>query len=502
MEAIIPPYFSSEDEGSKERQKFVKKFTPHIANDSPSTLYESLQLVIGPKSLQSNNYVASTNENNPNNSIVKSMKYSSSFVSGSCGSLPTARSVSESVYRSRPESSLYSTESSSSLSCPSQYQEIVSSPSLPPATLQPQIPALAPSPIMTHIFTPTALPERPIMPNFVQFPVQSGNLVYDPRLPIVNVRLPENASSIRSDGTFQGTQAITVAPLPISERSSIPSSFDHPEFSSQEFRSLLQPSHPILNQLRKHAMSSKFTMSSKSQQVMDNPDTTMNFTRLSQTNGPGELMTGSLIFGYDQTRYESQSGQAVAAQQQYSSCQSFPPPPPDPQPIQPPQQQGLTFYDQGQEMNQMTFLGESIDQDSSPFEDHPTSFEHQTSRLRASSPSIDSTSMSLAFLEEFARTCSGTTADHPPFPSNSDEKGDDFAPSDLFLFNNNIHDNNNTSSDLSTHDVNTTQFNSTQFESGTLTTEDSIEDGRSWCKKPRLDVPAVESPKQSTDSSS
>lgn len=483
----------SEDEGSKERQKFVKKFTPHIVNDSPSTLYESLQLVIGPKGLQSNNHVASTNENSPNNAIVKSMKYSSSVVSGSCGSLPTAKSVSESVYRTRPESSFYSNESSSSLSCSSQYQELVSSPSLPPTTIQPQLPVLSSSPIMTHTLTPSVIPERQIMPNFVQFPVQSGNLVFDPRLPVVNVRLPEDASSIRADGSFQVTQAIAVAPLPLLERSSIPSSFDRPEFSSQEFRSLLQPSHPILNQLRKHAMSSKFTMSSKSQQVMDNPDTAMNFTRLSQTNGPGELMTGSLIFGYDQVPSNRQLGQTVEANQQYSPCQSYP--------QSMPAQQQVAFHQQGQEMNQVTFLGESLVQDSSPFNDHSTSFEN-TSRLCASSPSIDSTSKSLAFLEEFARTYSSTTVNPPPPPSppnpNSHEKSDDFAPSDLFLFNNNVHDNNNTSSDLSAHDVNT-HFDTT-FDSETLATEDSME-GRSWYKKPRLDVP-IESPKQPTDSSS
>lgn len=485
-------FFISEDEGNKERQKFVKKFTPHIVNDSPSTLYESLQLVIGPRGLQSNNHIASTNENNPHNTIVKSMKYSSSLVSGSCGSLPTAKSVSESVYRPRPESSFYSNESSSSLSSSSQLQEIVSSPSLPPATIQPQLPVLAPPPIMTPIITPTVISERQIVPNFVQFPVQSGNLLFDPRLPIVNVRLPEDASSIRPDGTFQGTQAITVAPLPLLERSSIPSTFDHPEFSSQEFRSLLQPSHPILNQLRKHAMSSKFTMSSKSQQVMDNPDTAMNFTRFSQTNGPGELMTGSLIFGSDQVPSNSQFGQPVMADQQYPSCHSFS--------QSPPIQQQVTFHQQ--EMNQATFLGEPIVQDSSPFDDRSTSFDH-TSRLCAASPPIDTTSKSLAFLEEFARTYSSSPVNPPPHPHNSSiEKSDDFSPSDLFLFNNNLHDNNNTSSDLSTHhhhDVNI-DFNTT-YDSETVTNEDSNDGVRSWCKKPRLDIPA-ESPKQSTDSSS
>ncbi|XP_054164117.1 circadian locomoter output cycles protein kaput-like isoform X2 [Oppia nitens] len=39
-----------EDEGDKERDKFVKRFTPHIFNISPTALYESLQIVIGPRS--------------------------------------------------------------------------------------------------------------------------------------------------------------------------------------------------------------------------------------------------------------------------------------------------------------------------------------------------------------------------------------------------------------------------------------------------------------------
>lgn len=39
-----------EDEGDKEREKFVKRFTPHISNSSPTALYESLQIVIGPRS--------------------------------------------------------------------------------------------------------------------------------------------------------------------------------------------------------------------------------------------------------------------------------------------------------------------------------------------------------------------------------------------------------------------------------------------------------------------
>jgi PAS domain-containing protein len=39
-----------EDEGDKERDKFVKRFTPHITNSSPHVLYQSLQIVIGPRS--------------------------------------------------------------------------------------------------------------------------------------------------------------------------------------------------------------------------------------------------------------------------------------------------------------------------------------------------------------------------------------------------------------------------------------------------------------------
>ncbi|CAG2165671.1 unnamed protein product, partial [Oppiella nova] len=38
-----------ENEGDKERDKFVKRFTPHIYNISPTALYESLQIVIGPR---------------------------------------------------------------------------------------------------------------------------------------------------------------------------------------------------------------------------------------------------------------------------------------------------------------------------------------------------------------------------------------------------------------------------------------------------------------------
>lgn len=42
-------YDFSEQEGEKERDKFVKRFTPHIYNISPTALYESLQIVIGPR---------------------------------------------------------------------------------------------------------------------------------------------------------------------------------------------------------------------------------------------------------------------------------------------------------------------------------------------------------------------------------------------------------------------------------------------------------------------
>ena len=39
----------SPDEGDKQRDKFVKRFTPHIYNISPTALYESLQIVMGPR---------------------------------------------------------------------------------------------------------------------------------------------------------------------------------------------------------------------------------------------------------------------------------------------------------------------------------------------------------------------------------------------------------------------------------------------------------------------
>lgn len=452
-------------------------------NDSPSTLYESLQLVIGPRAL-----LNSTNENKPNNSIVKSMKYSSSLVTGS---LPTAKSVSQSVYR--PEYS-YSNDCSSSSSLisssPSQPIVAISSPSIPPQ-FQPHLPVLTPStpPIMTHIITSSVIPQQQIMPNFIQFPIHSGNLVLDPRNPVVNVRLPEDASSIREDGTFQDTQAITVAPLPLLERNSIPSSFDHPDFSSQEFRSLLQPSHPILNQLRKHAMSSKFTMSSRSQQVMDNPDRAVNFTRVSQTNGPGELMTGSLVFGCEEVS-NTQNNQHLSSNQESVNLY------------------GQSMYSSTLPVSQQKFhpqILETVKQDSyfvpsvnqapsSLLQDQSTSLE-QPSRFGASPP-LDATSQSLAFLEEFARNYSVTTGERPP---ESSEENNDFTPSDLFLFNNNrTHDNNNTSSDLSSHEANI-QFD-TPFDSQPLNSEDSI-DSRSWCKKPRLEMPE-ESPKQTTDSSS
>ncbi|CAG2122670.1 unnamed protein product, partial [Medioppia subpectinata] len=42
-----------ENEGDKERDKFVKRFTPHIYNVSPTALYESLQIVVGPRTTAS-----------------------------------------------------------------------------------------------------------------------------------------------------------------------------------------------------------------------------------------------------------------------------------------------------------------------------------------------------------------------------------------------------------------------------------------------------------------
>lgn len=38
-----------ESEGEQEMQKFIRKFAPHVASESPSNLYRSLQMAIAPK---------------------------------------------------------------------------------------------------------------------------------------------------------------------------------------------------------------------------------------------------------------------------------------------------------------------------------------------------------------------------------------------------------------------------------------------------------------------
>jgi hypothetical protein len=60
----------SENDGDKEREKFVKRFTPHIYNISPTALYESLQIVIGSRSSTSNFGTTNTfNNSNSSNSV-------------------------------------------------------------------------------------------------------------------------------------------------------------------------------------------------------------------------------------------------------------------------------------------------------------------------------------------------------------------------------------------------------------------------------------------------
>ncbi|XP_074593093.1 uncharacterized protein LOC141848879 isoform X2 [Brevipalpus obovatus] len=57
-----------EHEGDREREKFVRKFTPHISNTSPAALYQSLQVVIGPKKSEVTYQSFLTSENNLNSS--------------------------------------------------------------------------------------------------------------------------------------------------------------------------------------------------------------------------------------------------------------------------------------------------------------------------------------------------------------------------------------------------------------------------------------------------
>ena len=339
-----------EEEGDKERQKFVKRFTPHIASDSPSALYESLQLVIGPKNSRAVKY--------------QSFVSGSSFASGSAAStlIPEQESSSECLaiesaqmnptsHRQMESKGIQSTSYPvHSFPAPS---TVVSTPSSSPQLLLQPLPHSSPRSIPTIITHHQQ--QQMLQPTLVQNNNQMENLILtsnrhenqgighiiDRTDPTIYVNLPSSASGIMADGSFAETsdiiavqqqqpslitQAVSAQQQFLSQPQQVivdangivlgqlsPSIQSQPLLMNQEMnssvypdqnlpqdiRNLLQPNQIILDRLRRHANNARYVMSNTSSKSTG--DTSVyTMSRVLNHNG-SDPMTGAIVFGVNQT---------------------------------------------------------------------------------------------------------------------------------------------------------------------------------------------------------
>ena len=223
-----------EEEGDKERQKFVKRFTPHISEDSPSTLYESLQLVIGPKNSRAVKYqsfvsnvfspshesrdseslaIESSHVNKPRNNRIQEI--TEIIHPGYKGSI-VVRGGDSPVHSSSPEAAVVS---------PTMTQN---PPQLFIQSIQPPMPTFVAQPTPQNILQPTvvqninngnlsdnsivfsSIPGRQEVSGTRQLP--TGQLIKAD--PTIYVKLPSDASGILADGSFSETsESIMVGSL-------------------------------------------------------------------------------------------------------------------------------------------------------------------------------------------------------------------------------------------------------------------------------------------------
>lgn len=206
-------------------------------------------------------------------------------------------------------------------------------------------------------------PQEPLPPAIVPLPQNTplssfhNYSHHHPSHNILNVNLPEDASSITEDGLFIRTHRVPVSHsiIPQTPGGGDVMEFDRPlSISSQQgLNSLLQPNHAILSQLRKHGLSNRYTMSKAAQDSVDASSSstrTFSMSRVMQENGPADPLTGALFFSYDHPPHHNcapdsdvSSSCVISGPASVGTCcepasstclplipQLMPPPPPEP----------------------------------------------------------------------------------------------------------------------------------------------------------------------------